>query len=143
MHTHMTTKNAAPQPRVTGKRAVNDLLTGEGFIETVSHTLVNLELATPFLVPGTELLRLEDEGDFGDSMLRPSLLGSLLRVRRTNRDRGASDLRLYEIGSAFEVEGAAHRETNRIGLLMDVDGDDDGLRPLRGIVEALAQRLGG
>ena len=134
---------AAPQPRVTGKRAVNDLLTGEGFIETVSHTLVNLELATPFLVPGTELLRLEDEGDFGDSMLRPSLLGSLLRVRRTNRDRGASDLRLYEIGSAFEIEGAAHRETNRIGLLMDLDGDDDGLRPLRGIVEALAQRLGG
>ncbi|MEE2719381.1 MAG: phenylalanine--tRNA ligase subunit beta, partial [Planctomycetota bacterium] len=134
---------AAPQPRVTGKRAVNDLLTGEGFIETVSHTLVNLDLATPFLAPGTELLRLEDEGDFGDTMLRPSLLGSLLRVRRTNRDRGASNLRLYEIGSAFEIEGDAHRETNRIGLLMDVDDTADGLRPLRGIVEALVDRLTG
>lgn len=134
---------AAPQPRVTGKRAVNDLLTGEGFIETVSHTLVNHELADPFIRPGTELLGLEDEGDFGDTLLRSSLLGSLLRIRRTNRDRGAGDLRLYEIGSAFEIEGDTHRESNRVGLLMDIDDEADGLRPLRGIIEAMADRLGG
>jgi len=134
---------AAPQPRVTGKRAINDLLTGEGFIETVSHTLVNHDLADPFLLPGTELLQLEDEGEFGDTLLRPSLLGSLLRVRRTNHDRGATSLRLYEIGSAFELKDGVHRETNRVGLLMDIENEADGLRPLRGIIEAMLDRLAG
>ena len=76
-------------------------------------------------------------------MLRPSILPSLLRVRRHNQGHGATVLRLFEHGSVFHVEDGSHVESNFLGLLMDVEVPEDGLRPLRGIVDRLVRRLRG
>ena len=60
-------------------------------------------------------------------MLRPSILPSLLRVRRHNQGHGAPTLRLFEHGSVFHIEGTSHIESNCLGLLMDVEEEDEGL----------------
>jgi len=110
--------------------------------------------AEPFTDGSRRWLRVEDERAGGEPILRPSLLPSLLAVRRRNADAGLAMLDLFEFGSAFHIEGESHRERAVLGVLLDarapeargVQGDDGaatGLRRLRGVLERLARLLCG
>ncbi len=92
---------------------------------------------------GCGLLRVKDDRAGTDSVLRPSLVPSLLRVRAHNHDNGVHPLRVFEAAVAFWTEGGGHREEARVALLMDIEDPDDGLRPLRGVVERLVQLVAG
>ncbi len=139
----ISTRPASAQPRVLGRRALDAHLVAEGFMETVTHSLINETAATPFLPGGTSLLGTIDEREGGDTILRPSLLPSLLRVRAHNQDQGAGTMRLFEGGSVFHATKKGHDESLHIGLLMDFVEPADGLRPLLGVIERLACRLQG
>ena len=143
VHDTVTLRPAAPQAGVLGRRMLDEQLVAEGFVEAVTHTLVSEAVAAPFIPDGSQLLRTVDDRDGGDTMLRPSILPSLLRVRRHNQGHGASTLRLFEHGSVFHVEDGSHVESNCLGLLMDVEAEDEGLRPLRGVIDRLVRRLRG
>ncbi len=132
---------SAPQPVLAGRRAVRDCLVGAGMVETVTHTLVSERAAAPFLAAGRTLLRVEDERAGGEPILRPSLLASLLAVRRRNQDAGVAPLSLFEMASVFELEGSAHHERPMLGILMDADAPEEGFRKMRGVVERLARLL--
>ncbi len=133
---------AAPQPTELAARAVADELVGMGFVETTTHSLISVEAAAPFVPPGASTLRLEDDGAKAEPVLQPSVVPNLLRVRRHNQDRGVGDLRLFESAATFLVTGDdRHEEHVRLGLLMDVENEADGLRPIRGVVERLVDLL--
>jgi phenylalanyl-tRNA synthetase beta chain len=124
-----------PQAREAARRAVRSALTGMGFVESVTHSLIAERAARPFAASPDALLRIDDERATAEPILRPSLIPSLLRVRATNRDRGVNPLRLFEWASTFEARSGEHRETRRIGLVADVESAADGTRPIRGVVE--------
>ena len=67
--------------------------------------------------------RVEDERAGGEPALRPSVVTSLLRVRRHNEDQGATNLRLFEFASAFHYAGATHVERPTLALVADAPVD--------------------
>jgi phenylalanyl-tRNA synthetase beta chain len=135
---------APPQPTELARQAIAAELTGQGFVETVTHSLVGEESARPFLEDGATLLRVDDERAKAEPVLQPSVLPSLLRVRRLNQDNGVHHLRLFEPARTFRGRpgnGRDHDEDARLGLLMDVEDMQQGLRPLRGTIQRLAEIL--
>jgi phenylalanyl-tRNA synthetase beta chain len=130
---------ARQNPVERGTRAVKDLLVGMGFVETVTHSLVSEKTGEAFLAKGTKLLRVEDERAGGEPALRPSVVASLLRVRRHNEDQGADNLRLFECASAFHFGAHGHVERPTIALLADAPADardaQGAYRLMRGVVE--------
>ncbi|MBM4113713.1 MAG: phenylalanine--tRNA ligase subunit beta, partial [Phycisphaerae bacterium] len=138
----LSIRASAPQASLLARRAVRDLLVGAGCVEAVAHSLVSERSAAPFLAASRSLLRIEDERAGGAPILRPSLLPSLLEVRRRNADAGVSPLSLFETASIFELEGATHHERESLGILIDSPGSpDEGFRSIRGIVERLSRLL--
>ena len=128
-------------PIERGTRAVKDLLVGMGFIETITHSLVGEKAAEAFLPHGASLLKVDDERAGGEPALRPSVVTSLLRVRRHNEDQGAANLRLFECASAFHYSAGAHVERPTVALVADapVDARDaqGAYRLMRGTVERI------
>lgn len=136
---------APPQPRVLARKALRDALAGLGFVETVTHSLIAESAAEPFLRPQTTLLRVGDERARAEPILRPSIVPSLLRVRRHNLDGGVTPLRLFEIASTFELSKDGHAERESLALVVDAEhgaaSGEGSLRSLRGIVERLLRML--
>lgn len=132
---------APPQPTEMAKQAVAGELTGRGFIESVTNSLVGEDAARPFLPDGAGFLRVDDERAGAEPILQPSVIPGLLRVRRLNHDNGVEHLSLFETASTFWRRGDDHMEGVALGLLMDVENPDDGLRPMRGVIQRLAEIL--
>jgi phenylalanyl-tRNA synthetase beta chain len=131
------------QPAVAGLRAVKELLVGMGYVESVTHTLVAERHAAPFCPAGHTLLRVDDERAGGAPMLRPSVLPSLLEVKRRNADNGTPRINLFEHAHVFcaDAKGVPMERTT-LALLFD-DASGDGLRTLRGGCERVLQALAG
>ncbi len=138
---------AAPQPTELARQAVNDGLVGMGFVETITHGLIEAQHAGPFLLPGSQVLGLEDEGGQtaghaqAGTVLRPSVLPSLLRVLAHNHDNGVAHLRLFESAATFELHEGTNVEREMLALVTDVEPADEGLRGLRGVIERLLEML--
>ena len=105
------------------RRAISDALVGMGFVETISHTLIDEKSARLFMTPDMTELRVDDDRAKAWPVLRPSLLPSLLKVRAINKDNGVNHLRLFESASTFWRTEAGHQEVIRLGLLADFDSD--------------------
>ena len=135
----------APNAVERGTRVVKSMLVAMDFVETVTHSLVSDRHAQPFLPAGATLLRVEDERAGGEPALRPSVVPSLLRVRRHNEDQGTADLRVFEFARAFHFAGGTHCERPTLALVADAPAssrDAQGaLRLVRGAVERLLKPL--
>jgi phenylalanyl-tRNA synthetase beta chain len=126
-------------------RDVKDLLVGMGFVETITHSLVSEKAAEAFLPAGAKALRVDDERAGGEPALRPSVVTSLLRVRRHNEDQASANLRLFEFASAFHYAGGTHVERPTLAFVADAPGGASGeardaqgaFRLARGVVERL------
>jgi phenylalanyl-tRNA synthetase beta chain len=123
--------------RVEG--AIRDALTGAGFDEAVTFSLVDERLSTP-LDPGPAAppLRVEHSSRRRESALRQSLVPSLLAARWHNESHGQFDADLFEIANVYiprPGEGLPHEPTR----LAIVAGRE--FRGLKGVVEGLIERL--
>jgi phenylalanyl-tRNA synthetase beta chain len=99
----------SPEQRLR-RRAV-DALVGRGLYEVVGWTFaapaVHDRLRLPDDDPRRQAPVLENPLSEDQSLLRTTLLGSLLDVARHNAARGMADLRLFETGTVFALaEGA-------------------------------------
>ena len=137
----MRMRPAAMPASLACQRAISRLLVGADFVESVTHTLVSEREGSAFLNDQETMMRVEASCAGGDACLRPSVLASLLRVRKFNLDQGTASLRLFEWGSTFNSLDGARSEKRSLALLCDAD--QDGLRPLRGVLERLANLLCG
>ena len=145
MKDRLAVRVAPVEPQVAAPRAVKGLLVGLGCVESITHTLVSERHAAPFFRPGRAALRVGDERAGGTPVLRPSVIPSLLEVRRRNADAGLASLRLFEFASAFALRAdGAHDEQALVTLLTDSPADPDGaMRWIRGACERTVRLLAG
>jgi phenylalanyl-tRNA synthetase beta chain len=93
----------APEQRL--RRRIEDTLAGSGLSEVCGWVFTDPGLVDRLRIPrddprhGAVVLRNPMSEDM--SVMRPTLLGSLLDIARRNRSRGMPDARLYEIGAIF------------------------------------------
>ena len=93
----------APAQRL--RRRAEDALAGAGLFEVLGWVFAAPDLVDRLRIPagdprhGAVVLRNPMSEDM--SVLRTTLLGSLLDVARRNRSRGMPDVRLFEIGAVF------------------------------------------
>ena len=123
-----------------GRHAVLNALAGMGFVECVTHSLISIDAATPFLIDGEAPLLLQDHRAAAEPVLRPSIIPSLLRVRKHNDDNGVKELRIAELGSVFKLVGDTHEEHVELALLIDAK-ETDGICEMRSILDRLCQIL--
>jgi phenylalanyl-tRNA synthetase beta chain len=92
------------------RRAV-DALVGRGLYEAVGWTFTAPTLYDRLRLPDDDPRRrapvLENPLSEDQSLLRTTLLGSLLDVAAHNSARGMADLRLFEVGTLFVLDGQA------------------------------------
>ena len=103
----------AQPPALARQRVMRRVLTAAGFSEAQTHAFIETRAAAPFAAGGTPVpLAYPLSEKF--AALRPSLLPGLIDAVALNRNRGARDVRLFEIGSVFaETTG----ETRRLALI--------------------------
>ncbi|WP_347485142.1 phenylalanine--tRNA ligase subunit beta [Vandammella animalimorsus] len=90
----------APSETQRGKFAVRRLLAGLGYQETINFSFVQ-ESWERDLAGNANPIRLLNPIAAPMSVMRSSLLGSLLSVLKFNLDRKASRVRLFEVGRVF------------------------------------------
>jgi phenylalanyl-tRNA synthetase beta chain len=145
MKEKLAVRVAPVEPQVAAPRAVKGMLVGLGFVESITHTLVSERHAAPFFRAGRAPLRVGDERAGGTPVLRPSVIPSLLEVRRRNADAGLAELRLFEFASSFALRAdGSHDEQSLVTLLTDSPADADGaMRWMRGACERAIRILAG
>ncbi|MBN1503753.1 MAG: phenylalanine--tRNA ligase subunit beta [Candidatus Eisenbacteria bacterium] len=74
-----------------------------GLAEAITRTLVDARRATLFGKGASELVTVSNPASQEESVLRPSVLVSLLGAVGLNLRRGAENVRLFEIGKAFGI----------------------------------------
>jgi phenylalanyl-tRNA synthetase beta chain len=122
------------------RHAVLDALAGMDFIECVTHSLISVCAAEQFLFEGQTPLAIDDDRASAEPALRPSLLPSLLTVRKHNEDNGVKHLRLTELGSVFYLEGDTHTERTELAILMDAK-ETDPIGEIRGVINRICTIL--
>jgi phenylalanyl-tRNA synthetase beta chain len=158
------TRGAARGERAKRVARLRAFLADTGFFEVRTLSLVDPnELVRLRLAPGgaadrpESLVAAENPLSVEQSILRPSLFAGLLGCLRLNRNRGLSDIRLFETGAVFRGEGGASPgraprvvETQSLGLVWfgrrrapawDVPPEPADFFDLKGAIEALAEAL--
>jgi phenylalanyl-tRNA synthetase beta chain len=118
--------------------ALRNALTGCGFDEAITFSLVAEELAAPLEPGDSPPIRVEHSSRRRENALRQSLVPSLLAVRRHNEAHGNPDAELFEVADVYRPRPGRPLpdEPTRLAL---VSGRD--YFGLKGVVEALLDRL--
>jgi phenylalanyl-tRNA synthetase beta chain len=152
------------RPSPLGVRdAVRDTLAGAGLTETVSHALVSPRLAGTFswtaevqpIADGTPAIgrpiAVTNPLSADHSVLRRSVVGSLVEIVSTNVRHGREDVPIFEIGSGYGHDAGVTHEWLRLGIALagtiqpaawnrprrPADLDD-----AKGLIELVCRRLG-
>jgi phenylalanyl-tRNA synthetase beta chain len=91
------------------RRAAEDALVGRGLYEIVGWSFTEPALLERLLIPDGHPLRqvvaVENPLSDGQSIMRPTLLGSLLDAARHNVSRERPDLAIFESGTVYRAKG--------------------------------------
>jgi phenylalanyl-tRNA synthetase beta chain len=144
-YNHIPEDRAVPltsAPRGSRERvesAVRQLLSGAGFDETVTLSLVEDRLAQEIRSgPNASPLRVDHPSRRRESALRQSLVPSLLTIRLHNEAHGHFDAELFEIANVY-LPRPGHAIPDERARLALVSGRD--FRNLKGVVESLLDGL--
>ena len=103
----------APEQRL--RRRAEDALAGAGLYEALGWTFASPELVERLRIPADDprhaAVVLRNPMSEDQSVLRTTMLGSLLDVAKRNRARGMADVRLFEIGAIFLAQPRAGEPT--------------------------------
>ncbi|MDO8490984.1 MAG: phenylalanine--tRNA ligase subunit beta, partial [Dehalococcoidia bacterium] len=141
----------APQPLLSLKEDVRDILAGCGMQEIINYTLTSLPMLER-VGASTEALRLANPMSREQEYLRTSLRGGLLATLAVNQRYEAAGIRLFEIGKAFfprpgdlpverEIVVGVLSGPRAAGMWSAGEENLD-FFDAKGIVETLLQRLG-
>ena len=143
--------------------AVRETLVGAGLTEAVTFALVPPAMAERFPPAGDVTVPGEGEPDGAPitvtnplstqhSVMRQSLIGSLVEVVATNTRHGRDDVAVFEIGRGYgQLDGARTHEWWRLGFALTGAAEPPSWnRPVRpydlddgkGLIELLVRRLG-
>jgi phenylalanyl-tRNA synthetase beta chain len=146
------------------RHVLRDTLAGAGLTEAVGYALVSPQLVERFgpvddpVVPGEGVasgrpVAVTNPLSSQHSVMRQSLLGSLLEVVSTNLRQGRPDVAIFEIGKGYGAteDGDETHEWWRLGIALtgaaEIPAWNRKARPYdlddaKGVIELLARRLG-
>ncbi len=130
---------SARGPRERVEDAIRQALTGLGFDEALTHSLVAESWINPLQpTPAAPPIRVEHSTRKLETSLRQSLSPSLLAARAHNEAHGAPDADLFEIAQVYlpRPDRPLPDEPPRLALVAGLDYPG-----MKGIVEALLGRL--
>ena len=133
-------------PSAGRARLLRKLLTGAGVQEAVTFTFIERAAAAPYAADD-DLVTLANPLSEKFSTLRPSLAPGLLESLAYNRNRQATDIRLFEIGSVFTRSGGERPAigwviTGRRDAHWSGSSGSIGFSDTRGLAELVADGLG-
>jgi phenylalanyl-tRNA synthetase beta chain len=144
----------APVPALYGlERNIRRVLTGAGFYETVTFSLINGKIFEKLGVPLEErVTRIVNPQNKDLDLMRPTLMPSLLEVIKTNFYHGASDIRIFELANVYGAESGKSLPSEEPTVALALAGTrephwQEKGRPytifdLKGICETLFQAAG-
>jgi phenylalanyl-tRNA synthetase beta chain len=102
------------------RRRAADALTAQGLHEIVGWSFTGPELAQRLRLQGAAALQIANPMSGDQSLLRTTLLGSLLDAAARNRSRGAGTVRLFEAGAVYlpDPDAQLPREPYRLGAVL-------------------------
>jgi phenylalanyl-tRNA synthetase beta chain len=106
------------------RRGAEDLLCGRGLSEIVGWSFADPGLLERLRLPADHelrrVVRLENPLSEDLSIMRPTLVGSLLDAARHNAHRNGPDLALFESGTVYRAreDGAGAHEHHALGVLL-------------------------
>jgi phenylalanyl-tRNA synthetase beta chain len=107
------------------RRRAEDVLVGRGLFEIAGWSFTDPSvldrLRLPADSPMREAVRIENPLSEAQSILRPSILGSLLDAARHNVSRGATELSLFESGTVYRAAEKLAGEHHALGALVSAD----------------------
>jgi len=130
--------------------AGRQVLAGAGFTETWNPALVSGRLLEQLRV-GARALRVSNALSDDMDTLRTSLLPSLLNVVALNRDRGRTDVKVYEIAAAFlarvgDKMTQQPEEPQRLGAVADAGTTPEsgraGFYAMKSVLDGFVRELG-
>ena len=123
------------------RRVIRSALTASGFSEAVTLTMISKPEALAFLPASAGVpIGLAHQGWKGE-VLRPSLLPSLLAVRRTNQYAGTPDARVFESSETFWQSGEPGKNPPSQMRALALVGNS--VAEVRGSLETVLARLTG
>lgn len=132
------------------KDKLRGLLTGIGFHEAVTYSFVSPKTLSPFIATGVEPIRLLNPISEEQSVMRTTIVPSLLEVIGRNLSHQNGDLRFFEIGRVFPLQGDDSGERvvvagimtgSRYGKTWNLPGDDLDFFDLKGVVENILDAM--
>jgi phenylalanyl-tRNA synthetase beta chain len=151
-----------PQP-LELRDVIRETLAGAGLTEVVSHALVSPRLAerftweTPLPMVGAgppaaaRPIHVTNPLSADHSVLRPTVVGSLVEIVSTNVRRGRADASIFEIGKGYGREGDETREWWRLAIAACGAAEEPAwnrparafdLHDAKGLIELICRRLG-
>lgn len=126
-----------PHQKLTS--SVGTYLNSCGFYETVSVTFIDDSVSKLFGSENSkEPLAVKNESRKHANILRPTVVGSLLGILKTNLNAGNTPCRIFEIADTFIASGKGKLPIEKMKLALVCDGD---FRDLRGVVEGLIKSI--
>jgi phenylalanyl-tRNA synthetase beta chain len=142
---------------------IRETLAGAGLSEVVSHALVSPEAAGRFawsmetapVVDGTAAagrpIHVTNPLSADHSVLRPTVVGSLVEIAGSNIRRGRDDVAIFEIGKGYGDDNGVVREWWRLAIAWTGSADEPAwnqparpvdLDDVKGAIELVCRRIG-
>ncbi|MEE9200864.1 MAG: phenylalanine--tRNA ligase subunit beta, partial [Candidatus Brocadiales bacterium] len=125
-----------------------ELLTGWGLTEVVTCSIIDdLQHRRFSASSGRQPLTLRNPIRKDEDLLRQTLLGNLLRVKRHNQDRGTPGVRIFEIARVYLPADSVDKlpeERNRLCLLWEEElaGAEEAFSAVKGVLEGVFSAFG-
>ena len=124
----------------TVRALARETLVRLGYTEAVTSTFLREDVARAFSPWTAESpVTLSNPLRADEAALRPSLLPSLLQVKRVNQDHGTRSVRVFEVNRAYLARAGQKQPDEQTCLAIVAD---EGFRHIKGTVEALLAELG-
>ena len=144
-------READLRDRQSEKRRLRDAMTGFGFTEVVTHSLLHPDL-NQLIDPSRPSVLIDNPLSAELSAMRTSLAASVLNIVRWNANRKVRDIRIFEVGRVYwPKDGGLPDEPEFLCIAVTGqrhsphwDGSQGAFDffDLKGLVEALLGRLG-
>ena len=139
---------SSPSKHNIKDRIVRDKMVGLGLNEVITYSLINIDDVFKFTNDEFGLIKVLDPLTEERTVLRHSLITSLLDVYKYNKSRNIKDLSIFEIGHGFSLINGDYIEENKLACLLTgaytegLNKEYHNFYTVKGIVEELLEYLG-
>ncbi len=111
-------KEGTVKPKDRLIKKLKNKLENFGLSEVITYSLINEKMSKQFITENKKLVKLKDPISKDKSIMRNSLVPSLIEVYKYNKVRNITDVNIYEIGSRYYEENNKYCEIPTLSALL-------------------------